>query len=268
MLCWANENWTRRWDGQDAEILIAQTYETHDFDAHAKYLAEFMLDPRYIKIEGKPVFAIYRAEHFPDTRGFVQKLRESLKLAGVPDVVLLAMSRGASIDVALQRAGIDYIIDFQPDQKKAEQTQTWRKLLAFVSQSLRGEKSLVLSSIFPKINYSFRLNYARFVESAMKNLLLDGHLPCVFPTWDNSARRKHRATILQNDDPNQYRAWLLDSIQKIQNHVGAQVVFINAWNEWAEGCHLEPCQHWGKAYLEATRDALSGSLDVDIGNRV
>jgi lipopolysaccharide biosynthesis protein len=256
MLCWANENWTRRWDGQDAEILIAQSYEMHDFEAHAKYLAAFMLDQRYIKIDEKPALAIYRADYLPDLQIFLQKIRESLKNAGVKDVLLLAMSRSTTIDSSLLKSGVDQIIDFRPDQKNVEKVTIWRKILRIASQYFMGERSLIFSSLFPKLAYSFRFDYKSYVKRNMEQKLLNRHIPCVFPTWDNSARRKHHATIIQNSDPNLYQFWLEDSIQRVQNRSMEQVVFINAWNEWAEGCHLEPDMMNGDFFLKATFMAI------------
>jgi lipopolysaccharide biosynthesis protein len=259
MLCWANENWTRRWDGEDAEVLIAQSYETHDFDAHAKYLAPYMQDKRYINIDGKPVLAIYRADYLPQKQSFIQNIRESLERAGVSDVVLLAMSRNADIDASLLNLGIDRIIDFRPDQKNAEGTSLLSKLLRVIPQYLKRERRVIIKAIFPKLIYSFYFNYKNYAINNMNALLRENHYPCVVPTWDNSARRKHLATIIQNNDPNMYGIWLEKAIQSVLNRSGDQIVFINAWNEWAEGCHLEPDEYHGDAFLQATLKAAQNA---------
>jgi lipopolysaccharide biosynthesis protein len=84
--------------------------------------------------------------------------------------------------------------------------------------------------------------------------------PCVTPFWDNTARRQRGALILRGSTPELYQEWLATNIQKAKStQAGEPIVFINAWNEWAEGNHLEPCQKWGRAYLEATRNALKGN---------
>lgn len=82
--------------------------------------------------------------------------------------------------------------------------------------------------------------------------------PCVMPSWDNSARRRSGATVIQNDDPALYRRWLEHACRRVAgNPDDERIVFINAWNEWAEGCHLEPDRRHGRRFLEATRDALA-----------
>jgi lipopolysaccharide biosynthesis protein len=96
----------------------------------------------------------------------------------------------------------------------------------------------------------------------MKNMLAKAsppylRFPCVTPSWDNAARRQSGATIFHGSTPELYKEWLMASVETAKaNPAGDQIVFINAWNEWAEGNHLEPCQHWGHAYLKATREAL------------
>ena len=100
-----------------------------------------------------------------------------------------------------------------------------------------------------------------------------GRIPCVFPAWDNSPRRKQEATIFVNSTPEIYERWLREVVNRRKTHIRypeaseiteESLLFINAWNEWAEGCHLEPCQRWGRKYLESTRRALGVSANQSI----
>jgi hypothetical protein len=85
--------------------------------------------------------------------------------------------------------------------------------------------------------------------------------PCVMPAWDNAARRRNGATILHGSTPQLYQKWLTRVLRKAEHSKGSGgIVFVNAWNEWAEGNHLEPCQRWGRAYLEATREAVAAAV--------
>jgi hypothetical protein len=85
------------------------------------------------------------------------------------------------------------------------------------------------------------------------------HFECVTPMWDNSARRYRGATIVTGSSPQLYEQWLREAVDgTVPGSDGQKTVFINAWNEWAEGCHLEPCQKWGRQYLEATRRVYLG----------
>jgi hypothetical protein len=91
---------------------------------------------------------------------------------------------------------------------------------------------------------------------------LPGHtrFPCVMPSWDNAARRRSGATILRGSTPELYQKWLTNVLRTARHSKETDgIVFLNAWNEWAEGNHLEPCQRWGRAYLEATRAALAAA---------
>lgn len=85
---------------------------------------------------------------------------------------------------------------------------------------------------------------------------------CVTPSWDNSARRKENAVIIHQSTPSLYEYWLEKTIKKTKKK-GNDIIFINAWNEWAEGNHLEPCQRWGTEYLEATQKAIFTSNNIN-----
>jgi hypothetical protein len=120
-----------------------------------------------------------------------------------------------------------------------------------------GEKTgvkLPLRSAARHSIYSYSEMVASMERKAEANYY---RIPCVTPSWDNSARRREFARIFYGATPAKYQSWLKNVIQKEQaNSQGKGLVFINAWNEWAEGNHLEPCQKWGRSYLEATRSAL------------
>lgn len=239
-LCWANENWTRRWDGMEQEVLIKQDYENYNPEEHIDWLIEAFLDKRYIKIHNKPLFLIYRANDIPDLGNVIKRWRLRIKYHGFEDMYIVAANNSQNTYTyeELVDFGFDAIYDFEPN--------------------LRGMSNLVSIADSPGLNI---YNYPQLVN---EKISIDYPnditvFPCVFPSWDNSPRRKNQATILQNENPHLYLKWLQCSMDKISDYPNdEQIVFINAWNEWGEGCHLEPDLKHGRMFLESTILAKNG----------
>ena len=268
-LCWANENWTRRWDGRNDEVLLAQRYTSDDDLAHIRSLIPFFLDRRYILIKDRPFFAIYRASKLPEPQRTADVWRREAERAGLKGLFLVCVeSHGEAGDP--RDIGFDYSLEFHPN---------WRPILA--SRILRRKwwhrrKLRTAERIFYD---DLICDYEEMVKSALTEPVPEyPRIPCVCPSWDNSARRKSGAVILANSTPEFYERWLRDVVSRQAARIAVDensvispesLLFINAWNEWAEGNHLEPCQKWGRAYLEATRRALGASSnDVETRARV
>lgn len=248
-LCWANENWTRAWDGGEKEILLGQSHDAEDFLAHARWLAQAFADPRYLKEDGKPVFLVYRASAIEGLDEFVRVLREQASLLGLPDVHLVRVESFPTETGPLP-TGFDASLEFQPSRGLYD-----RPLK-------RGffRRQLMRLGLLPKAHLVHDVrSYPELARKALEPRTSEGtRYRCVTPMWDNSARRKQGATIFVDSTPELYRNWLAGALRRSRSE-GHGLVFVNAWNEWAEGNHLEPCQRWGRAYLEATRAA---SLDA------
>ncbi|MDN4066449.1 glycoside hydrolase family 99-like domain-containing protein [Paenibacillus vini] len=239
-LCWANENWTKRWDGMDQHILIKQNYEEYDPSEHIRWLSQAFKDSRYIKINNRPLFLIYRASDIPNLKEVITSWRTEIKEQGFDDIYVVCANNSQNI-LSIQditEAGFDAVYEFAPNLKDFDER-------------------LSVSSI-PGLNI---YSYKKIVERDMKKKV-DSEIPifpCVFPSWDNTPRRSNNATVIQNEDASLYSTWLINSIEKVKEFsVEEQLVFINAWNEWGEGCHLEPDLKHGHMFLEATKNALTG----------
>lgn len=255
-VCWANESWTRRWDGQERRVLIEQDTDRYDPDAHFEYLGKAFFDPRYIRIDGRPVFLIYRIDQFSDIRSTIGQWRAKAQSMGLPGIYLCAVrSHMHSLDDAETVAlGFDAIVGFEPH-----------------STTLRPQRAASSAhSVIPRALNLFRrrdcivYDYAALVRAAMERQeAAERHFPCVTPTWDNSARRSYRAVIIQNDDAELFEAWLRDAARRVGSYPDdEQIVFINAWNEWAEGCHLEPDLRNGHRFLESVRKVFGGAAAI------
>ena len=234
-LCWANENWTRRWDGHDEEILVAQQYGEEDDKEHIRWLVDAFRDERYIRVGGKPLFLVYRVTKLPDPLRTASIWRDGARRSGVGEIFLCRVESFAGERDDPAKIGFDAAVEFQPD---------W---CSFGPARHRGTSEVYdYASVLERMLQKAAPPYTRF--------------PCVMPSWDNAARCRSGATILHGSTPQLYQQWLTSVLRQSERAKGTDgIVFLNAWNEWAEGNHLEPCQRWGRAYLEATRAALAAA---------
>ena len=249
MLCWANENWARNWDGGFNKVLIAQNYSEEDDIAHMKYLCEKVFpDERYIKVDGKPVFCIYRPHYFPDMAQTIKTWREVASSYSM-ELYLCFCHHQAYDANGFLKMGYDAAVDFQPTNRGS-----FGKYSNLIT---RAYKKLFPQKINPfNTVYSYK-NYVKYRCSV--DLPIIKEYPCVCPGWDNSSRRQHSGyTIFKGNTPTLYKKWLAH-IMAVFNPYSREenFVFINAWNEWAEGNHLEPDNKWGRSFLEATRDVIN-----------
>jgi lipopolysaccharide biosynthesis protein len=252
-ICWANENWTRTWDGTETAVLLEQKYSEADDRAHIQSLADTFRDPRYIRIDGKPLFLVYRTSKLPDPKRTAEIWREEAIDLGIGELFLCRVE-SFSGDGAIHphEIGFDASVEFQPDGRHfgdhLYRSRFIQKLDRIgIDLKRHGENNSIFS-------------YAQLVENALADdrSVPYPKFPCVTPQWDNSARRrKNGAFIFHGSTPELYEKWLRTTIEKVKYDTPDEnIVFINAWNEWAEGNHLEPCQKWGRAYLEATKRAI------------
>ena len=250
-LCWANENWTRRWDGMDQEILIAQNYSRLDDEIHLLSLIPYFKDPRYIKIGNKPLFLVYRVSHLPSPSSTAETWRAIAKQHGFDDLYLVKVeSSPTELEQHPDKDGFNASLDFQPDWGggyfpypfKPSRREAFLRNFGLTGPFRYGTNAVYT---YPEVVDAMinrpHVNYPRF--------------PCVTPGWDNSSRRPNgQASIIVNSTPSLYGKWLravLEDTYTLQS-LPEPIVFINAWNEWGEGNHLEPDLRWGHAYLQET----------------
>ena len=249
-LCWANENWTRVWDGGERNVLLEQHYSHEDDLAHIRSLIPAFKDPRYIRINGKPLFLVYRTELLSNPDETAALWQEEARKAGLPGLYLARVENfKKGIDPG--DIGFDAAVEFAPDSSCAG-TALFRGRIA----SLIGKFKLLPAVFRDSWFYSYPATVRGMLSKPEPGYRW---FRCVTPMWDNSARRSVNANIFVGSTPSIYKQWLSKIISRTQQRFSGdeQIVFINAWNEWAEGCHLEPDEKWGRAYLEATREALA-----------
>jgi lipopolysaccharide biosynthesis protein len=262
MLCWANENWTRTWDGKEKNVLLKQDYSFEDDRNHIKALIPYFKDERYIRIDNKPVFAIYRSTLLPEPKRTLEIWREEASREGLELYICRFETFGTQGEHYLEEAGFDAAIDFQPGgnfsksfqphiQKKLQN----RSILTKVKDKTINRFNIKETAVQQN---GYLLDYNEYVDFILtQDFPSYNWMPCVNPMWDNSARRQKGYGMLVNATPDKYAEWLGYAIQKHNRKSEEEnLLFINAWNEWAEGNHLEPCQKWGLQYLEKTKEVL------------
>jgi lipopolysaccharide biosynthesis protein len=242
-LCWANENWTRRWDAAEHEILIAQKYLPGDDLSFIKSLIPFFKDPRYIKLNGAPFLVVYRPQHLPDAKKSIAVWREYCRSVGIEAIHVAAALTHGNEDYA--KFGCDSGVEFPPHNHMAAPVNEQIQFSSPFSGNLMEYHAIAQSFIdrkYPQPNV-FRT---------------------VFPSWDNTARAGARALVVLNGTPANYEYWLAESIRLTASRFQDQecFVFVNAWNEWAEGCHLEPDRKYRRQFLEATLKAKRRESDL------
>lgn len=237
-LCWANENWTRRWDAADHEVLITQQYLPEDDLNFIKSLVPFFNDPRYIKLDGRPFLIVYRPQHLPDARKSVNIWREHCRLIGLGEIHVCAALTHGNEDYS--QFGFDSGVEFPPHNLKHSNV---NEAIGFF-EPFKGNV----------------MQYATIAQSFLNRTYSSTRVfKTVFPSWDNTARTGNRSLVVLNGTPDNYEYWLSATIDLAQkSNTSDRLVFINAWNEWAEGCHLEPDRQFGHGFLQATLNVKTG----------
>jgi lipopolysaccharide biosynthesis protein len=252
MLCWANENWTRSWDGENSNILMSQEYSFEDDLIHINVLRKYLEDYRYITVEGKPVFVFYRAYLFPDLKKTISIWQNEVQKWGFKGLYTITINNFIG-DKTIEDLGLDSSFFFHPDFRLFRKPNILKKIQIHLNR-----KGIIDC---PKISHRV-INYNSYINLALNHFIKTTNkiFPGVNPNWDNSARRKYEALILRGSTPELYGKWLKNTIDFYNPFSEEEnFIFINAWNEWAEGNHLEPDHKWGRKYLEETKKALSGN---------
>ncbi len=237
-LSWANENWTRRWDGLEQDILVAQKHSPGDDIAFISHISHYLKDPRYIRVDGKPLVIIYRPGILPTPEETVHRWRTWCADNGIGDIFVAGTLSFDQPNPHLY--GLDAMIEFPPNNMGTND------VLHPVEES---------DSFYGRI-----LEWRHLWQRSNR---YDNPGTTIFrgvcPAWDNTARRKNRATVFLNNSPALYREWLENAVRDTLTRFAERdkrLVFVNAWNEWAEGAYLEPDEKYGYAWLQATYDAL------------
>jgi lipopolysaccharide biosynthesis protein len=250
-LCWANENWTRRWDGAESDILMKQSHSLEDHARVFDDLCRYFKDPRYLTQDGKPIIVVYRPGIIDRLDTMVDIWRRAATAAGFPGIHLVATNSFGFDDSG--SIGFDAIVEFPPHNVNVSDKREW------LDWHNPGHEGNV---------YSYK-DVVDFCVDRLKDIDATARAKAYYPTvmtgWDNEARKPGRGHVFHDCTPTLFHQWLRSASEfASRNHsAGNGLVFINAWNEWAEGTYLEPDRKFGHAYLWAARAVLEGRLGID-----
>ncbi len=239
-ITWANENWTRRWDGAENDVLIGQNHCEEDSTKFIEHLFQYFNDERYIRIDNKPVLIIYRANIIPDMTETIELWRRKVKEAGFDGIYLIGAQTFGFKDPG--EWGFDAAMEFPPHTVKSNRI---NDALEITNEKFEG-------NIY---------NYTEVVKHACQEKEPEyKRFRTTMLSWDNTARKQNNSHIFSNFSILKYKQWLSHISTQTYNNTklnqDEKLVFVNAWNEWAEGTHLEPDRERGYAYLQTTYDVL------------
>ena len=226
-LAWANESWSRRWLGEARDVLMEQEYSAKDDVEHARWLLDAFADPRYLRVLGRPVYVVYRPKWLEDPRRLTETLRSECVGAGLPEPLLLGTTSWDGGDC--RQLGFDGTIEFEPR----------------------------LSALGDPTGEDLNVHDYTEARARMRAVRDFPVYPSIVVAWDNTPRRGSMGTVFTNATPETFEPGFRELVQSVQERpLADRLVFLNAWNEWAEGNHLEPDERYGLGRLEAVRRVI------------
>lgn len=265
-LSWANETWSKRWDGNDHHVLMQQTHPPTEesWKRHYDYLIKAWTDPRAIKVDGKPVFVIYRPQNINKIDEMLAFWRKLAKADGLLGLYFIYQQQ-----YELPNSGslnsFDAVFQFQPleavnssgfDKSLIRRSMPFnllRKLPERYQDMLRGFRAKFVKEI---TFYDYDAVWEKAIEIRPNQKLAT--FPGAYVDWDNASRYKNRATVFRQASPEKFSKWLGKLVDTMPlRKLPENFIFLNAWNEWAESAYLEPDEKYGYQYLEAAKRAIS-----------
>lgn len=245
-LCWANENWTRTWDGQEKEILIKQDYTKKDQKQFIKDMEKYLKDERYIKVDNKPLIMVYNPSQIPDFDKTIEEWRKTARDLGIGELYILCKTDLYNEEHKYTKV-VDGEFDFPPHG------------IGYESLKIKGLPSTKIFD-YEKIVNTLESKYKEYFP------LRDFYHTCTMG-WDNSARRKEEYTVYYNYSLENYYKWLRIIIEETRRRhpEDKRFMFINAWNEWAEGTYLEPDEKYGYANINTLSKAI---FDISLHKKI
>lgn len=246
-MCWANEPWTRSWDGKSKRIIMPQYYgDKEDWKKHIEYLLPFFKDDRYIKINGKPVFVLYRSNNVDGLDEMITLWNSVLFQNGIEELYLIEERNNFQTKPVSKISKA--ILDFEPNYTSKLTESFFHKVWKRVRRCFGYNYNF--NDYNKKCSQMTKREIAEYY--AGKKIFLG-----MYTGWDNTPRRKNGGTIFQSATPDNFGKWLAKQMARA-NSINSEFLFLNAWNEWAEGAYLEPDERYGYSMLEAVKRVVAG----------
>lgn len=253
-VCWANETWSRTWNGAESNILIAQNNSENKEGRkkHFEYLRPFFLDSRYIKVDNRPLFIVYKPHLFEKMNEMMEEWNSYAKEIGFDGICWVYQHHSAHVPQI--REAFDWGIEFEPFYTVNRIMKTSQS--SFISRTAFKVKSKVKEAMRRVRKLPRRYRYEDIWKDILTRDVEKKHALGAFTAWDNTPRMGKNSSVFVGANPEKFKKYFSKQVARIQKHDCPQFVFINAWNEWGEGAHLEPDKTNGYGYLEGVRSVM------------
>jgi hypothetical protein len=263
-ISWANHSWTDSWTGSK-KMLISQTYGgKEDWEAHFQYLLPYFQDQRYIKTANKPLLLIFNPEDIPNLNQMLDYWQQRAKESGFEGLSVAYQNYYYGINRRYDKSRFDYGVEHQPAyafydyRSKAVMAvrQYGYKFLSFLERRLKIKINMNVTKLE-------KMDYDRLWECVLKRKPAEpNRIPGAFTNWDSTPRKGAHGLVVEGGSPQKFEYYLKQQIERAKNVYHKDMIFIAAWNEWAEGSMLEPDQKNGYGYLQALKNALKASGEL------
>ncbi|PTO68215.1 glycoside hydrolase family 99-like domain-containing protein [Vibrio splendidus] len=260
---WANENWTKQWVGDAQTLLIKNSYTRSEelWEQHFSYLLNFFRDKRYVKVDNKPIFCIYRPEIILNLEEFIDFFNKRALDSGFDGLHFIAMRAYEIYNPESVYKKFDAIVNFQPRyavNKYLSKRSASVKKLESIARTLPEKWQAVIANVMKRnsyTTYSYTDYLATLDKSSDLKFLDKTCYQAIFPDWDNTARYNQRATFFSDVSLAGFK-YALDVAATNVESDSERFLFVNAWNEWSEGAYLEPDEKFGFEKLEAIKELV------------
>ncbi len=266
-LCWANEPWTKAWVSKDDEILIDQEYGSYaEWENHFNYLLQYFKDSRYITNNGKPLLVIYRPNQIENLNQMLDYWQELSKRNGLTGIEFAYQQIDFDLQKNSDTSRFSYNIEFQPiyalediNNNVQKITRILKKIDCFLKYILKVN----LSNVF--IKQVRKYDYDKVWQAVLNHTPNDYRcIPGAFIDWDNTPRRKEKGRVFIGGSPEKFKKYLVEQLKRTKEIYNKDMIFLTAWNEWSEGCYLEPDEKYGTGYLNAIKEALNETNEFPV----
>lgn len=244
--CWANEPWTRSWEGDTKKILMPQKYGGEkEWEEHFNYLLPFFEDEFYIKVDGKPVLVLYRTNNIPNADKMIAYWNSRCIESGFNGIFVVEERNSFQKEEVCNNSAA--VLEFEPmftlKYGRNKIQRVLDKTLTFIHNSINGNNLLLYryENIWKAILHRKQMNRE-------KKIFLGG-----FVDWDNTPRKGKNGLIIQGANPEKFSKFFSLQLEKAKK-MESEFIFVNAWNEWGEGTYLEPDTVFGLKYLQVIKD--------------